>query len=157
MSPYSPIPPIPDPGLSHPPGRSRGLCPLLAIRPLTTRRQVSMLSETENATHDVERHLLLCIGYSMMLMLKNILRDLAGSTGPARYGPRLFLSPEIVRLSAAFSRLLTCVFSVHTSYYMTWATCGFRWHASGHRLATGMQHIASERSLSVLLLHLDLG
>ena len=78
-------------------------------------------------------------------------------TGLGRlYGPQAlrappFLSPEIVRLSAVFSRLLTCVFSVHTPYYMTWATCGFRWHASGHRLATGMQPIASERSLSVLL------
>ena len=80
---FSPIPPIPDPGSSHPPGRSRGRRPLLTIRPLTTRRQVSMLSETENATHDVERHLLLCIGYSMMLMLKNILRGLADSEGPA--------------------------------------------------------------------------
>ena len=83
MSPYSPIPPIADPGLSHPSGRSRGRNPLLKIRPLTTRRQVSILSETENATHDVERHLLLCIGYSMMLMLKNILRGLADSEGPA--------------------------------------------------------------------------
>ena len=123
---------------------------MLKIRPLTTRRQVSMLSETENATHDVERHLLLCIGYSMMLMLKNILRDLAGSTCPPF---TRVLSPEIVRLSAVFSRLLTCVFSVHTSYYMTWATCGFRWHASGHRLATDMQHIASERSSLSVLLH----
>ena len=83
MSPFSPIPPTVDSGFAHPPGRSSGRSPLLKIRPLTTRRQVSMLSETENATHDVERHLLLCIGYSMMLMLKNILRGLADSEGPA--------------------------------------------------------------------------
>jgi hypothetical protein len=107
MSPYSPIPPIPDPGLSHPPGRSRGQCPLLAIRPLTTRRQVSMLSETENATHDVERHLLLCIGYSMMLMLKNILRDSEGSPGPPFPAAR-----DRSLVNAVFSRLDSLVCSL---------------------------------------------
>ena len=138
MSPYSPIPPIPDPGLSHPPGRSRGQCPLLAIRPLTTRRQVSMLSETVQCNSR-------CRKASIIMYRLQYDADVEKHpTGLGRlYGPRPlrappFLSPEIVRLSAAFSRLLTCVFSVHTSYYMTWATCGFRWHASGHRLATGM-------------------
>ena len=147
----SPIPPIVDSGFPHPSGRSRGRNPLLKIRPLTTRRQVSILSETENATHDVERHLSLCIGDRMLLMLKNILRDLAGSTAPP------FPVARDRSLVSVFSQLDSCVFSVHTSYYMTWATCGFRWHAPGHRLATGMQPIASERSLSVLLLHLYLG
>ena len=68
----------------------------------------------------------------MLLMLKNILRELARAPGPA------FSRRPRERSHICLLCFLTYLSVAYSAYYMTWAACGFRWHASGHRLATGM-------------------
>ena len=70
--------------------------------------RVSEKLRLHNATHGVERHLLLCIGGRMLLVLKNILRDPAGSKGPASPVAR-------DRFACCVSRLDSLVFSLHTT------------------------------------------
>ena len=58
--------------------------------------RVSEKLRLHNATHGVERHFLLCIGGRMLLVLKNIPRDPAGSRAPPLPSPEIAL-PAVFR------------------------------------------------------------